>query len=91
MDTESMANDLDVGLKNLNFSDNFNGEQKVIINAKAGNLTIAHGLKKVPSYRIIMSQEGGTYITDVRKYWTDKKIVLNLGADVTRLEIFIGV
>lgn len=90
-DIKAMADDLNIGLRRINFLDNFNGEKKVLNGLKSGNVTISHSLKKVPSYRIILSQEGGTYITDVREEWTDKRIVLNLGADTTRLEIFIGV
>lgn len=90
-DIRAMTNDLNIGLRRLSFEENFTGVRRVFTDLKAGELSVSHGLKTVPSYRMILSQEGGTYITDVRSKWTDKDLVLNIASDTARLELFIGV
>lgn len=52
------------------------------------NKIISHGLKRIPTQRIILRQTGNAVITDVNVNWTDKTIgLLNNSSNAVTLTI----
>lgn len=52
--------------------------ENILLPVSGGEVAIAHNLKSVPKYRIILRQAGSGIIVDGDTPWDDKKIYLKL-------------
>lgn len=77
-----------VKLNNLGIFDLSN---KIITlrNIASGDFNAPHELQKIPSYRIVIKQIGGGYITDQDKNNTDKLMFLNNSGNIIKELILI--
>jgi len=83
-------NELKTVLENLDFESNFSSIIRIVDNIPANSqFSVVHGLKKVPSYRIILRQTDGGHVYDGAE-WNDREIFLyNNGSAIRRLIVLI--
>lgn len=70
-----------------------NGEIIQVSLAPSESKIVPHGLKVIPSYRIILRQTGNAVITDVNANWTKKTIGLkneSANAVVLTIKLLVG-
>jgi len=75
---------------NLSLSD-INGDMIVLKDIPSGDFHFAHGLKRIPIYKLILRQVGGGLVLDQSKSNTDGLMFLhNGGSIINELIIKVG-
>lgn len=88
-DLYSLIKELSIGLRDLDFTNNFQSFKKTLVISATSEATLRNELTKAPNYVIITGQKGNGLVTkSSTNEWTDTQLYMyNNGAEEVTVDL----